>query len=100
MKTRVVNLRREKYDMYIGRPGSADALGDKHFGSPFPVSKTLSREASVQKFRDWLDGKLPGVHVRQRKYILANYHRLKSFRLGCFCKPYECHGDVYVEMVE
>ena len=36
---RVVNLRKEKYDVYIGRSRYApkDGVGDGYFGNPFTV---------------------------------------------------------------
>jgi hypothetical protein len=29
----------------------------------------------------------------------ADLHELKDKRLGCYCKPLACHGDVYVELL-
>jgi len=30
---------------------------------------------------------------------MASLHELKGKRLGCFCKPKLCHGDVLVELI-
>ena len=46
-----------------------------------------TRKEAVQKFEEWIlygDG----------KYLLDDIHELKDKRLGCWCKPKSCHGDV------
>lgn len=93
-KTRVVHCKKEKYDVYIGRPSK--------WGNPFTHindHKTLAkflvktREESIIKYREWItegDG----------KHLLNDLHELKGKVLGCWCKPKSCHGDVLVELVE
>ena len=87
MSTRVVNLRRESYDVYIGRPSMV--------GNPFPITQSCTRNMSVRKYREWFDAR-----IRQdaafRSFVLS----LRGKRLGCFCKPDVCHGDVIVEWLE
>ncbi len=95
--TIVVNSRYDTYDIYIGRRSDTD----EHYGNPFPITKTCSREQSIMSFRMWLSGQdFPKVEPERRKWILNNLYKLKGMRLGCFCKPEPCHGDVYVEMLE
>lgn len=76
--TRVVNLRREPYDVYIGR-GS-------RWGNPFIVGKDGTREEVIEKFRK---EKLPK--------LMPFLFELIDKTLGCFCKPKPCHGDVLAE---
>ena len=106
--TTVVNCRREPYDVYIGR-GSI-------FGNPFshlPLKQTTAsfhvatRSESIQCYKDWLDGKdltyrFPKLsevfwQLRRRK-ILASSPLLAGKRLGCYCKPKSCHGDILVAL--
>ena len=83
-RTRVVNLRREAYDVYIGRPSK--------WGNPFRIGKDGSRKEVIEKFREYM---------RQRPELQKEAIReLKGKRLGCFCKPLPCHGDVLVEICE
>ena len=48
MKTKVVNIREQKYDVYIGRAGRGQ---DGYFGNPFKLSADETREASLEKYR-------------------------------------------------
>ena len=90
-KTRVVNKRFQKYDVYIGR-------GSK-WGNPYTHIKGKtkaqflvgSREEAVEKYEEW---------IRQQPNLLNSLHELKGKRLGCFCVPHLCHGDVLVELIE
>ena len=81
-KCKVVNLRKEKYDSYIGR-------GSK-WGNKFVIGRDGDREEVVRKSKEW---------ILQNKELLGSLHELKGKILGCFCKPKACHGDVLVELV-
>jgi len=83
MKTTVVNSRREHYDVYIGRGGQ--------WGNPFLIGRDGTREEVIEKYRVWILGQ-PG--------LLRQLPMLKGKRLGCFCAPHPCHGDVLVAMVD
>jgi len=76
----VVNLRRSEYDEFIGRPGK--------WGNPFFTGRDGTREQVIRKYRDWL---------LQRAHLMAAIEGLRGKRLGCYCKPLPCHGDVLVE---
>ena len=32
--------------------------------------------------------------------LLSQLHELKDKKLGCWCKPDKCHGDVLVELID
>ena len=81
-----MNLRDEKYDVFIGRPG--DEL-DGPFGNPFRSGPKLTR--FKQYFLERVERDL-----EFRAQVLA----LRGKRLGCFCKPKPCHGDIIAEWVE
>ena len=82
-KCKVVNLRKEKHDVYIGR-------GSK-WGNKFIIGPDGNREEVIKKYREWILG---------NKELLSSLHELKGKVLGCFCKPQACHGDVLVELVD
>ena len=86
MKTRVVNKYKESYEVYIGR-GSI-------FGNPYAIGKDGSREEVIEKYRLWFKEQLKDL-----KFYVA-VQKLKGKRLGCFCKPAACHGDVIVDFLE
>lgn len=84
MKTLVVNKYKDEYDVYIGR-------GSK-WGNPFVIGKDGSREEVIVKYE-----KMLSVNVELLSVLLCE---LEGMRLGCFCKPSACHGDVLVEYIE
>ena len=76
----VVNVKKEKYTVYIGR-GSV-------FGNPFVLGRDGNREEVIDKYCKWLAE--PG-----QEHILRAIYRLPHDAvLGCYCKPLACHGDV------
>jgi hypothetical protein len=86
MQTVVVNIHKESFDVYIGRRGRGQ---DGYFGNRFRIGHGVSREDTVKRFqRDFIDRIEKDSEFKHR--ILA----LKGKRLGCFCKPKACHGDV------
>ena len=84
MKTVVVNKYKDEYDVYIGR-------GSK-FGNPFVIGKDGSRDEVIVKYE-----KMLSVNVELLSVLLSE---LEGMRLGCFCAPLRCHGDVLVEYIE
>lgn len=82
MKTKVVNLRYEEYDKFIGRPSA--------LGNPYIISVHGTRQECIDKY---------DVYARQSQQILALLPYLVGKRLGCFCKPLPCHGDVLVQLI-
>jgi len=83
MKTTVVNCRTEPYDVYIGRPSK--------WGNRFEIPKHGDREHVIELFRAW---------IRTQPQLLKDLHELKGKRLGCFCAPRSCHGDVLAELAD
>lgn len=84
-KTTVVNLRKEKYDVYIGRAGRGKS-GD--WGN---YAQGQTREERIANYREY---------IKTRPDLLARLHELRGKRLGCFCKPLACHGDVLAELAD
>jgi hypothetical protein len=81
--TRIVNLRKEPYTVYIGR-GSI-------WGNPFKIGRDGTREEVVEQYREY---------ILNNPKLLANLYKLKDKVLGCFCAPLLCHGNVLVELIE
>ena len=82
MKTTVVNKYKENFDVYIGR-GTL-------FGNPYEIGKDGNRLEVIQKYKKWFIEKLKDFEFK--KQVL----NLKGKKLGCFCKPKLCHGDIIV----
>lgn len=92
MRTRVVNALKERYDVYIGRPGRGLA---GPFGNPFKVGRDGTREECIEKYRAYFYEKLE-EDSEFKKAVLE----LKGRTLGCFCAPLKCHGEVIAEYLE
>ena len=89
MQTAAVNIYKEQFDVYIGRAGRGQ---DGYFGNPFRMGNGTSREDAVQKFQKYFAERIEKDSEFRRR-VLA----LKGKRLGCFCKPKACHGDVIAD---
>ena len=89
----VVNLRSSAFDVYIGRAGHGQ---DGRFGNPFVVGRDGVRGECVEKFRAWFHG--PSKQAYEMR-VRAITEIPRDAKLGCFCKPNACHGDVIAEYV-
>ncbi len=90
MSTKAVHIR-NGYDVYIGRAGRGE---DGYFGNPFYLNSENEREEVLTKYRKWFYERLAiDNEFKQR------VEQLKGKRLGCFCSPKLCHGDVISEYV-
>ena len=89
MQAVVVNIYKEQFDAYIGRAGRGE---DGYFGNPFRMENRISREQAVKSFQKYFTERIEKDSEFKRR-VLA----LKGKRLGCFCKPKACHGDVIAD---
>lgn len=97
---KVVHCMREKYDVYIGRPGL--------FGNPYSHKKgTRAKyivdtcEEAVEKYREY---------ILNSPHLLECLHELKGKVLACWCAgpngltildiPFKCHGQVLLQLLE
>lgn len=90
--TTVVNIRRESCDQYIGRAGHGE---DGYFGNPFRLDSEDDRRECVLRYARWFRLRVERDAAFRRR-VLA----LRGKRLGCFCKPRLCHGDVIARWVD
>jgi hypothetical protein len=82
MKTKVVNKKTSSFDVYIGR-------GSK-WGNPFRMKSENQRGEVIEKYEDYA----------RQKFSKDELAVLVGKRLGCFCKPRKCHGDILVKLIE
>ncbi len=119
MKTTRVNIKKDKYDIYIGRHKDLE-IGK--FGNPFSCKPdslalytTKTRSQSIDYFKCLLiegetfliklgiekDSKLFNDLINKRDIILKNMNQLKGKKIACFCKSNQsCHADVYIELLK
>ncbi|RLI55218.1 MAG: hypothetical protein DRP09_10410 [Candidatus Thorarchaeota archaeon] len=89
--TIVVNLHKDEYDVYIGRAGRGKV---GYFGNPFDV-RVFGREESLRRYEEYFLRRIEEEPVFREKIL-----ELRGKRLGCFCKPRKCHGDIIVAWLE
>lgn len=81
--THVVNIRDEPCDVRIDRPSP--------LGNPYRIGQDGSREQVIAAYERYLAG---------RPDLLALIPGLRGKRLGCWCRPLPCHGDVLARMAD
>lgn len=81
--TKVVHCKKEKYDVYIGRPSK--------WGNPFVIGRDGDRDEVVRKYELW---------IKTQSHLMAAIPELLDKTLACWCSPQSCHGDVLVKLVE
>lgn len=89
MATTVVHCKREAFDVYIGRAWSS--FGRSMWANPFHIGKDGSRAEVIAKYEAWL---------RSRPHDMNMLYVLKDKKLGCWCKPEACHGDVLARLTD
>ena len=91
---KVVHIRCESYDVYIGR-GSA-------WGNPFKIGPDGTRAEVLIRYKDYL---LRG----EGRHLLDRLEELEGKTLGCFCAEAggltahdetRCHGQLLLQLVE
>jgi hypothetical protein len=93
----VVNIYKEKYDVYIGRAGKGKSgyFGNPiRPGSPCPVCKEIhSKTETIPCFEI-----AARVRLEQDSEYKKRVSELHDKTLGCFCSPKPCHGDVLIKL--
>jgi hypothetical protein len=98
-RTTVVHLKRRggielvSCDEYIGRhmyQGGWRLPGSK-WANPFSLAKFGHDRRRVLEAYE--------AHVRADPALMAALPELRGKRLGCWCKPLACHGDVLVRLL-
>lgn len=90
---KVVHCKKEKFDIYIGRP-SKWGNPYSHKDDTIAEFKVDTRQESIKKYEEYL---------LNNKELMNSLHELKYKTLGCWCSPVPCHGDIlkkYVDKLE
>lgn len=98
-RAEVVNRKdTDEFDVYIGRPTK--------WGNPYThlfavadsrddVTLVGSRQDAINAYTGWLFRQ-----VIQGEITIKDLASLHGKRLGCWCAPLSCHGDVLAEFAE
>lgn len=95
--TKIVNLYKEPYDVYIGRSGRGK---DGYFGNPILINEKYKncpneRARVLKAFQVYFFDRILRDGEFKNRVL-----ELKDKTLGCFCKPKDCHGDIIVQWLD
>jgi hypothetical protein len=92
VETSVVHNLHDEFDVYIGRDVPERGIHGSKWGNPFVMlaESDTERERVIAAYRDWI--------VTQPE-LMSSLEELRGKRLGCWCAPRRCHGDVLVELL-
>ena len=103
---RVVNLRAEPYDVYIGRAGYGKS---GIFGNPVAIARNcpvcgelhFDRWATLPCYEQQLKQRLKTDSCFKAAFLnlVERVQNEGTVTLGCFCKPQPCHGDVLARYI-
>lgn len=65
------------------------------FGNPFIIGRDGTREEVIAKYKHWFWNRIKEDWNFEREVI-----SLWGYKLGCWCKPLACHGDVIKAFLE
>lgn len=93
--TKVVNIKKEKCDVYCGR---GSKFGNPYTHLPLEGTKALFQvktvEEAIDKYREDFYNR-----IETDQEFLDDVLRLKDKRLGCYCAPKSCHVDIIAEFL-
>jgi hypothetical protein len=92
-KTTVVHNLHDEYDVYIGREVPEHGIPSSKWGNPFVLEddSDAERDRVLAIYREWI--------VKQPE-LMGALEELQGLRLGCWCAPKDCHGDVLAELAD
>ena len=94
MKTEIVNCKTDYYEVYIGQKMGFKLEHSGYYGNPYTLGD-YSRKESIFLYRIYFNYRIKTDIVFRNRIL-----KLKGKRLGCFCKPEKCHGDIIKEYLE
>jgi hypothetical protein len=100
MRTFVVNVRHDEFDVYIGRAVSRAANARCRRASIFANPYKAPRDAATSEEVLELYEKHLRAMVEADPRLRQDLLDLAGKRLGCWCAPGPCHGHVLVKVID
>lgn len=95
MEIEVINIKDyEDTDyIYIGRPSK---YGNPYSSKESNIAENVgSKEESIEKYEEYID-----QHPEIIDSLIKELKENVVYKLGCWCKPSNCHGDVLVKKIK
>jgi len=82
----------DEYDVYIGRAVVEYGIESSKWGNPFVMAdeSDAERTRAINSYREW---------VVTQPELMRSLEDLRGKRLGCWCAPKPCHGDVLIQLL-
>lgn len=88
-------------NVYIGRANVVFIGGQRFpknaspFSNPYKMGKDGPRKEVLQKYEAYIR-----AYLKRSTWLQKQLKQLKGKRLGCWCAPDLCHGDVLVKLLK
>jgi Domain of unknown function (DUF4326) len=94
-----VNVKRDKYDFYLGRNPALYAIplskSLEVFANPYSIGKDGGRKQVVEMYEVYIRERL-----RQEPQLKGELLKLRGKRLACWCGPdQQCHVDIVIKLI-
>lgn len=94
-------MKKKDENVYIGRKqvifidGVRFPLYDSTWANPYKITENQSREDVLKLYLEYMEKKLESDNN-----LVDELLKLKGKKLGCWCKPECCHGDILIKLIE
>lgn len=91
---------RDEKNEYIGRKGVVFIEGERYpkeeskWANPYKLKEGYTREEAIKEYERYIREKI------EREGLEEELMKLEGKKLGCWCKPEACHGDVLVKIIK
>lgn len=90
----------DENNIYVGRKGivfiNKKRFPEKssNFANPYKIGKDGTREEILIKYKNYIIDKLKNNEELKNELL-----SLKNKKLGCWCYPEMCHGNILLELI-
>lgn len=93
---RVVHLKKEPFDIYIGRPSPWGNPYSHRFDAAVDARNVVgSREEAIDAY----ERRLRILLEEDREFMVEKFFKpIAGKVLGCWCHPKPCHGEVLIKL--
>ena len=90
--TKLVNVNKESFDIYIGRENITSGYKRSKWANPFKIGEDGTRDEVVSKYETW---------IKTQPELMNSLYELEGKTLGCWCNSNEnCHGKVLLKLLK
>ena len=88
-------------NIYIGRSRVVFIDGIRYpfensiWSNPYKITDTQSREQVLELYYEYIKKK-----IEKEPMLVDELIKLKGKKLGCWCKPEKCHGDILLDLIK